>query len=146
MSKGARLWIALSIIAVFIAGLAGGVLLDKTVLQRKHVSRSKKRPAVHFPTLEIMAEEMGLSQEQQDKIREIFRDNEEKLKLYRKEIQERFGEMRKGLLESIKGILDEEQVNKFDAMIDSYREARKKEYEQKRRKPDSEDRSRGDRG
>lgn len=145
MNKGMKLWIALSAMAVFIAGLAGGVLLDRTLLQKKHRRSPIKRTSVHFPTLEIMAEEMGLSQEQQDSIRQIFRDSEENLKLYRKQINVRFDDMRKKLMVDIKSILDEEQVKKFDAMIEKYREARKKEYEQRRKKPENSSRTKGDR-
>jgi uncharacterized protein YneF (UPF0154 family) len=143
MNKGARLWIALSIIAVFLAGLAGGILLDKTLLQKKPRRPTKQRSTLHFPTLEIMAEEMGLSQEQQDRIRQIFRDSEEGLKLYRKQIQVRFDGMRKKLLEDIKSILDDQQVKRFDAMIEKYRAARKREYEQRRKKAENGSRKKG---
>ena len=143
MNKSARLWIVLSIIAVFIAGFAGGMLLDKTLLQKKSRHLPTKRSSVHFPTLEIMAKEMGLSQEQQDRIRQIFRDSEEELKLYRKQMQVRFDDIRKKLLEDIKGILDDEQVKQFDAMIEKYRAARKKEYEQRRKRPENSSRKKG---
>ena len=145
MNKGARLWIVLSIIAVFIAGLGGGILLDRTLLHKESKRSTRSKSSVRFPTLEIMAEELGLSQEQQDGIRQIFRDSEEELKAYNKQIQGRFREMRHNLQQKIKNLLDDEQIKKYEAMIENYREARKKEYEQRRKKPVDSSRNKGDR-
>lgn len=137
MNKTAKLWIILSIVAVFLAGLAGGILIDKTFLVKKPRRSPTQKSSVRFPTLEIMAEDLGLSQEQQDSIRQIFRDSEEALRLYRKQIQVRFDEIRKNLLDDIKNVLNDDQVTKFEAMIEKYRAARKKEHEQRRKKPEN---------
>lgn len=135
MNKAAKLWITLSFVAVFLVGLAGGVLIDKTFLGKKPRHSPAQKSSVRFPTLEIMAEDLGLSQEQQDSIRQIFRDSEEELRLYRRQIQVRFDDIRRKLLDDIKNVLNDEQVTKFEAMIEKYRAARKKEHEQRRKKP-----------
>ena len=137
MNKTAKLWITLSIVAVFLAGLAGGVLIDKTLLAKKPRRSPIQKSSVRFPTLEIMAEDLGLSQEQQDSISQIFRDSEEELKLYRRQMQVRFDEIRTKLLDDIKNVLNDEQVTQFEAMIEKYRAARKKEHEQRRKKPEN---------
>ena len=137
MNKTAKLWITLSIVAVFLAGLAGGVLIDKTLLAKKPRRSPIQKSSVRFPTLEIMAEDLGLSQEQQDSISQIFRDSEEELKLYRRQMQVRFDEIRTKLLDDIKNVLNDEQVTQFEAMIEKYRAARKKEHEKRRKKPEN---------
>jgi hypothetical protein len=138
MSQNTRLWIVLFIIAVFLAGLGGGILLDRTLLQKESKRSTRPRSTVRFPTLEIMAEELGLSQKQQDGIRQIFRDSEEELEAHHQQIQGKFKEMRHNLQQKIKDLLNDEQIKKYDAMIQSYREARKKEYENRHKKPKSE--------
>jgi hypothetical protein len=144
MKNNYKLWIILSLIAVFIAGVICGVLIDKNMLdRRKHDSR--RRSSTHFPTLEIMAEELTLSAEQQAQIREIFQNNEERFKNLRKEMDKSLKDIRSQLLIDIKSVLSDEQKSKFDAMIEKYRSQRKKEYEEWKKRQKKSDRNKGDR-
>jgi hypothetical protein len=128
MKNNYKIWMILSLIVVFIAGVICGVLIDKNMLdKRKHDSR--RRSSTRFPTLEIMAEDLALTAEQQKQIREIFHNNEERFKGLRKDMDTRLKDIRKQLLADIKSVLSDEQKTKFDAMIEKYRAQRKKEYE-----------------
>lgn len=139
MKNNYKLWIILSLIVVFIAGVISGVLIEKNVLdKRKHDSR--RRSSTRFPTLEIMAEELSLSSEQQAQIREIFHNNEEHFKKLRKDMDKSLKEIRAQLLTDIKSVLSDEQKTKFDAMIEKYRSQRKKEYESRKRHSKKSDR------
>lgn len=132
MKNNYKIWIILSLIAVFIAGVLCGVLIDKNLLdKRRHDTH--RRSSTRFPTLEMMAEELSLSAEQQAQVREIFHNNEERFKGLRKDMDTRLREIRAQLLTEIKSVLSEEQKTKFDAMIERYRAQRKKEYEERRR-------------
>lgn len=132
MKNNYKIWIILSLIAVFIAGVLCGVLIDKNLLdKRRHDTH--RRSSTRFPTLEMMAEELSLSAEQQAQVREIFNNNEERFKGLRKDMDTRLREIRAQLLTEIKSVLSEEQKTKFDAMIERYRAQRKKEYEERRR-------------
>ena len=142
MKNNYKLWIILSLIVVFIAGVICGVLIDKNMLdKRKHDSR--RRSSTHFPTLEIMAEELALTTEQQAQIREIFNNNEERFKGLRSDMDKRLSEIRKQLLMDIKSVLTNEQKAKFEAMIDKYRSLRKQEYEERKRRQEKSDRDKG---
>jgi hypothetical protein len=144
MKNNYKLWITLSLIVVFIAGVICGVLIDKNILdKRKHDSR--RRSSTHFPTLEIMAEELALSAEQQEKIREIFHNNEERFKNLRKDMDKSLKDIRSQLLIDIRSVLTDEQKAKFEAMIEKYRSQRKREYEERKRRQEKSDRNKRDR-
>ena len=142
MKNNYTLWIILSMIVVFIAGVICGVLIDKNMLdKRKHDSR--RRSSTHFPTLEIMAEELALTAKQQTQIREIFHNNEERFKGLRSDMDKRLSDIRKQLLTDIKSVLSYEQKAKFEAMIEKYRSQRKQEYEERKRRSEKSDKEKG---
>jgi hypothetical protein len=142
MKNNYKLWIILSLIVVFIAGVICGVLIDRNMLnKRKHDSR--RRSSTRFPTLEIMAEELALSAEQQAQIREIFHNNEDRFKSLRKDMDKSLKDIRSQLLLDIKSVLSEEQKSKFEAMIEKYRSQRKREYEERKRR---QEKSKSDKG
>lgn len=136
MKNKYRLWIIFSFIVVFAAGIIGGIFIDRYIAVKKpklvKPERAKKK-RVHFPSLEIMAEELQLSAEQQEKIKQIFRNNEESFKKLRAQISDRLSEMRKKLNREIENVLDPEQKKKFKEMIENYISRRKKEMEERER-------------
>jgi DNA anti-recombination protein RmuC len=143
MKNNYKLWIILSLIVVFIAGVISGILIDKNVLnERKHDTR--RRSSTHFPTLEIMAEELALSTEQQEQIKEIFQNNEERFKNLRSDTHRRLSDIRAQLLTDINSVLTNEQKTRFEAMIDKYRSQRKREYEERKRQQEKSDGNKGD--
>ena len=120
MKNSYKLWITLSLIIVFAAGLIGGILLDRHILDEKPKKEFKKRRPEHFPTLDMMAQELNLTQEQQDQIKRIFEHNEKRLMTLRGQIHKQFDNMRSQLKMEIKEVLTEEQNTKFEAMIERY--------------------------
>jgi len=142
MKNNYKLWIILSLIVVFIAGVICGVLIDKSMLN-KRTRDSHRRSSTRFPTLEIMAEELALTAEQQSQIREIFNNNEERFKGLRSDMDKRLSDIRNQLLADIKSVLTNEQKAKFEAMIEKYRSQRKREYEERKRRQEKSDRDKG---
>jgi len=143
MKNNYKLWIILSLIVVFIAGVISGVLIDKNMLN-KRTRDSHRRSSTRFPTLEMMAEELALNTEQQAQIREIFHNNEERFKSLRSDRDKRLSDIRTQLLTDIKSVLTNEQKVKFEAMIEKYRSQRKREYEERKRRQEKSDRDKGD--
>ena len=129
-----KFWIILSLVVVFAAGVIAGVLFENQILDKKSRRDERPRSSVRFPTLEMMAEELSLTDEQQEKFRQIFRNNEERLKKYRDQIHEQYTSLRAQLKEEIDSILTEEQRAKFQAMIDKYLFERKKQMEERDRR------------
>jgi Spy/CpxP family protein refolding chaperone len=91
-----------------------------------------------------MAEELALSAEQQEQIREIFQNNEEHFKNLRSDMHRSLSDIRVQLLTDIKSVLTENQKNKFEAIIDKYRSQRKREYEERKRRQKKSDGNKGD--
>lgn len=133
MKNHYKLWIVFSLIIVFAAGVIGGILFEQNVLDKKTKKITRKRAPVRFPSLEMMAEELNLTEDQQEQIREIFNNNEERFKIMRSQIHERFSSIRSQLKSEIKNVLTEEQNIKFEAMIEKYLSQRKKEQEERKK-------------
>jgi hypothetical protein len=133
MKNHNKFWIVFSLIVVFAAGFMGGILFEKSLIDKKPERREKRRSSVRFPSLEMMAEELSLTPEQQEQIREIFKNNEERFKTLRKNIDERLKSIRAQLKTEIKDVLSDEQKLKFEAMIEKYISQRKKESEKRKK-------------
>lgn len=144
MKNHNKFWIVLSLIVVFAAGFFGGILFEDYILDKKAKQRPPRKSSVRFPTLEIMAEELTLTPEQQEQIREIFNNNEKRIKNLRSEIHERYSGMRTQLRNEIKSVLTEEQNLKFDAMIEKYVSHRRKELEGRKKYPGKRNEKKGD--
>jgi Spy/CpxP family protein refolding chaperone len=129
MKNHYKFWIILSLILVFAAGVTGGIFIDKLFIQ-KGLERAGGRPAPHR-SIEMMAKELNLSSEQQEKIREIFKNNEETFKSLRKDFFDRLSEIRTRLKNEIKNVLTEEQGKKFEAMIEKDESQMKREQEKR---------------
>lgn len=130
MKNRNKFWIVLSLIVVFIAGVIAGVLFEDHILDKKPRRSDRGRSPDHPPTLEMMAEELSLTDEQQEKFREIFKNNDERLKKVRGQIHELYSSLRSQLKEEIDSVLTEEQRAKFQAMIDKHISERKKKMEE----------------
>lgn len=135
MKNHYKFWIVLSLIIVFAAGVLGGVLLEQQIARSKIKKKTERRSPVRFPTLEMMAEELSLSSEQQEKIREIFRNTEESMKELNSSFRKQFSSLRSQLKDNIKSVLSEEQARKFEAMIERYLAQRRKEIEERKKHP-----------
>lgn len=133
MTNHYKFWIAVSLIMVFAAGVVGGLLVDKYVIQKTSDKKAVLKRSVHFPSLETMAKELNLSQEQQARIKDIFRENEERFKILRSQIHEQLTSIRSQLKNEIKSVLTEEQASNFEAMIERYLTQRRKEHEERKK-------------
>ncbi len=139
-----KFWIVFSLIVVFAAGFLGGILFEKHLIDKKVEKRVKRRSSVRFPSLEIMAKELSLTPEQEEQIREIFKNNEGRFKNLRSDIDERLLSIRSQLKNEIKNVLADEQNLKFEAMIEKYISQRKKEMEKRKKHPRNHSKDKGE--
>jgi Spy/CpxP family protein refolding chaperone len=135
MKNGNKFWIIISFIIVFVAGIAAGILFENNFLDKKPQRNTERRGTVRFPTLDMMAEELGLTPEQQVQLKEIFKNNEERLKTYRGEIHDHYKTLRAQLKQEMDDVFTEEQKVKLEAMIEKYRSERKRAMEERMRRP-----------
>lgn len=133
MKNHYKFWIILSFVIVFIVGGVAGILLDQHLFPEKQKKVQRERRPARSPTLEIMAKELELTSDQEEAIREVFRNNEERLKNLRSLMHERISSIRSQLKEEIKNILTEEQKTKFEAMIERYLQQRREEMEKRQK-------------
>jgi len=120
------------LIIVFSAGLFSGVLLDKHIFNKKPQSRTqrtdyKRTSSTRYPTLDQWTQELGLTAEQKEKIQEIFKNNEERFKTLRKDMNTSLRDIRVQLNNEIKSVLTEDQQVKYEAMINQHHSQRKGE-------------------
>lgn len=137
MNAKVKFWIVFSLIAVFIIGGTAGYFGERYLVHKRHEPGpgDRDRRGSHFPTVEILAKELSLSQAQQDQIREIFKRNEDRLEAFGEEFHKRLGEMRSQIKDEIDAVLTPEQKQKLEAMIDEYIGRRKAPHEDMRRDP-----------
>lgn len=109
-------WIALALILVFAAGFTLGVFGGRWLL-----ARLSPGP----PSQERWAKELGLTADQQAKIREIFKQNEDRIKELRNDYYKHIGEMRDAIRKDIDAVLTPEQRQKLEAMIQKMEQRRK---------------------
>lgn len=143
LNKKIKIFMILSILIVFCLGIIVGVFGERSVFHRKPFKQADRRPP--YPTFESMARELGLTEDQQGKIREIFNKNEESFKILRSELHKKLGEMRLSLKEEIDKILTPEQKSKFEAIIrehEKQRQAAMKKQPQRDFRREQGDRSR----
>jgi hypothetical protein len=145
MKNGNKFWIVLSFIIVFAAGIAAGILFENNFLDKKPRRSEERRSSVRFPTLDMMAEELGLTAEQQEQLQEIFKNNENRLKDYRGEIHDHYKALRAQLKQEMDDVFSVEQKAKFEAMIENYLSERRKETEDRKRKQKRDPNNRGER-
>ena len=122
MNTKYKLWIVLSLIAVFAIGLATGYFSERYLVHKRHEMKGGpdgRRPP-HFPTVESLARDLNLTRDQQDRIREIFRKNETRLKGFGDEFHKRLDEIRGQLKSEVDAVLTPEQIRKLEAMISEY--------------------------
>lgn len=144
MKNGNKFWIVLSFITVFAAGIAAGILFENNFLDKKPRRSEERRSSVRFPTLDMMAEELGLTAKQQEQLQEIFKNNENRLKDYRGEIHDHYKALRAQLKQEMDDVFSVEQKAKFEAMIENYLSERRKETEDRKRKQKRDPNNRGE--
>jgi len=147
MKNHYKLWTIVSLIFVFSAGLFSGVLLDKHIFNKQPTHRSeradyKRTNSPRYPTLDQWTQELELTLEQKEKIQEIFKNNEERFKTLRKDMNTSLRDIRIQLNNEIKSVLTEDQQVKYEAMIEKYLSQRK--IESDKRKKQSEEQNKGD--
>jgi hypothetical protein len=123
----ARLWFALFALVVFVAGLAGGVVVTKqTGLRFDGDGRPRRGPARMGPRgggpppgflLDRLAGDLDLTTEQRTRVAAILRAREERLDEFRRQIRQRFESEQKELQGELEKVLSPEQQKKFEEMM-----------------------------
>jgi Spy/CpxP family protein refolding chaperone len=134
--KKSKLWIILSLILIFAAGVGGGIFAERGWLAKKPEAR-RSINAARYPSHDRWAKELGLTAEQQEKIREIFKKNDVRIKGLRTDYFKRVGEMRDELKKEIDAVLTPAQKQKMEAMIQKFSEEHRRENEKREKQNES---------
>jgi Spy/CpxP family protein refolding chaperone len=134
--KKSKLWIILSLILIFAAGVGGGIFAEHWWLAKKPEAR-RSIMAARYPSHDRWAKELGLTAEQQEKIREIFKKNDERIKGLRTDYFKHVGEMRDELKKEIDAVLTPAQKQKMEAMIQKFSEEHRRENEKREKQNES---------
>jgi hypothetical protein len=138
-----RIWFALFVLVVFCAGLAGGVVLDRSLNRRPAVDRAFDRGGPRGPMgvgpggpgqggpgpaggprrgggppprvlVDRLASELGLSADQRTKVEEVLTARRTRLEAVQREVRDRFETEQRGLRDEIRTVLTPEQQETFD--------------------------------
>ncbi|HUU38556.1 MAG TPA: hypothetical protein VMW46_10205 [Candidatus Desulfaltia sp.] len=132
-----RLWLVLTLLVAFAAGLLGGIFSERDFFHPRKHDRTR-RDAPKPPDLEQMARELGLSPDQKESIRQIFESNDGKFKELYTEMHKRLSAIRTEIKDQIDAVLTPEQKQKLDSIIAQHQDKGKKESEKKSRNPERE--------
>ena len=119
MKNKLKFWIVLSLVLTFAAGVRGGIFGERFLMEKRMAGRAG-RPGP-FPSLEKMAKDLGLSAEQQERIKNIFQKNEERFKELNGDLHRKLQAIREQLKAEIDSVLTPEQKKKMEEMIERYR-------------------------
>jgi len=129
MKNKGPLWLVMSFVVVFLAGAVSGVIIDKHFLSRP---RTQDRRGGQ-PSIEGMARDLGLSAEQQEKIKQIFSRSEERFKELHRSLHQNLDAIRDQIRKEIDGVLTPEQRQKLEKLIQEQNARRQKESNARRR-------------
>ncbi|MDI6698364.1 MAG: hypothetical protein QME85_05440 [Candidatus Saccharicenans sp.] len=130
MNNKYKLWVTLSLIAVFILGVTVGVFGDRWLVEKKKLApRQRQEP---FPTLEVISKELQLTPDQEERIREVFKRSEERFQAFRKDIHARLTELREQLKTEMDEVFTPEQEKKMQELMDRYMRQRRGEAPERR--------------
>lgn len=140
MQNKYKFWLVLSLVVAFGAGLLGGIFSERYYFHnRRHARLARsQRGGPHFPSLEQLARDLGLSAGQQDQIKKIFEDNDAQLKEMRADMDTGLGAIRSALKDKMDSVLTPEQKAKLEARIKEHIQQRKRDAERRRPGPDRE--------
>jgi len=122
MIKKYKLWVALTLIVVFGLGAAAGVFGERYLMHKR--DRRSAPDRTPFPLLEPVAKALGLTAEQQGKLREVFKRSDERMKELDTQLHLRLREVRAQLKSEVAAVLTPEQNAKLDDMIQKERAKR----------------------
>jgi len=115
MIKKYKLGVALTLVVIFALGTAAGVFGERYLMHRR--DRRPAHPSTPFLLLEPVAKALKLTADEQDKLREVFRQSDERMKELDTEIHARLREIRAQLKSEVDSILSPEQRVKLEEMI-----------------------------
>lgn len=140
MQNRYKFWLVLSLVVAFGAGLLAGIFSERYYFHARRSAQPTRpeRSRPHFPSLEQLSKDLGLSAEQQEAIRKIFQDHDAELKELRADMNARLGAIRSGLKSKMDAVLTPKQKAKFEAGIKEHMEQRKRDAERRRSAPDGE--------
>lgn len=133
-----RIWFALFVLVVFCAGVAAGVVLDRSLNRRPAVVRASDRGAPRGPMesgsggpgpgggsrrgggppprvlVDRLASELALTADQRTKIEEVLTARRTRLEAVQREVRDRFEAEQRSLRDEIRTLLTPEQQETFD--------------------------------
>ncbi len=124
MTPRFKFWLIISFVAVFLAGGILGFFAERLLVHRGFPPR---REGPSFPSFDKWAQDLNLTEDQRTKIREVFKQSDEKMRQLRTRYHSDLGAIQAEVRKEIDAILTPEQRAKLQAMIQEHLAKRKKE-------------------
>lgn len=121
-----RVWFAGFVLLVFVSGLAGGILLDRLLVDRGFdrppgILRAGRGfdpwPRIDRLGLRRFADELDLTSDQRRRLETIFEARRGRLRAFREEVNTRFEQEQQELRAEVAKILTPEQLQRYDELM-----------------------------
>jgi len=125
VDKHLRAWFVVFVVAVFLAGMGGGMILDRLVGPPRVAGRAAAGQGVGGPgrgmgvgpAMYRLADELRLTADQRPKFDAIIQDSRSRIQQVQGEVRGRFEAEQQRMREDIRKILTPDQQKRFDEWI-----------------------------
>ena len=120
--KYARLWLAVFVLVVFVAGMAAGTLFTRRVefFRGPRIEDFNRRGPAPFARppeermIERLSRELDLSDEQRRQLDQVLAERRTRLQDFHESVRTEFEQEQRGLRDAIRSVLTDEQRVHFD--------------------------------
>lgn len=116
MLGGSRIRVGIVLGLTFAAGLAGGVALDRRVLDRPQAS-GRRSDRYRGPVIERFASELGLTQDQRTRIETILDHYRTHMKAIWQDVHPRYSAIVDSAKTEIEAVLTPDQVEQYRSLL-----------------------------
>ena len=117
MLGGSRIRVGIVLGLTFAAGLAGGVALDRRVLDRPHATSGRRSDRERGPVIERFASELDLSQDQRTRIETILDHYRARMKAIWQDVHPRYSAIVDSARSEIEDVLTPQQVQQYRSLL-----------------------------
>jgi len=143
MNGKSRAWALALLVAVFLVGGAAGAAVDRWLVGDRAVESSQRdRPSDRGRRrsyIDWLAGELGLSEEQKAEVQVILERHRQQVEDLWRQMRPRYEELQERARAEIRGLLTEEQVAAYEALLERQRQRERRDDDRRDddRRPDN---------
>lgn len=136
MNGKSRAWALALLVAVFLVGGAAGAAVDRMLVGDREVSSGQRGRSADRDRrrsyLDWLGAQLELSEEQKTEVQAILEWHREQVSDLWRELRPRYEELQEQARAEIRGLLTEEQVAAYDALLERQRQRDRRDDDRRR--------------